>query len=122
MSRRKLQSMIVREKAASAISSARRNRLRAAHAALKEAVDRLVREYGVRRIVLIGSLAAEGRFGFHSDIDLAVEGLPDKLYFKALGELLLAAGEFDIDLIPLEGATERMRENIEKGKVLYEKG
>lgn len=61
------------------------------------------------------------RFGFHSDIDLCVEGLPDKLYFKAVGELLLTANEFEIDIIPFENLTQHMRELVETGEVLYEK-
>ncbi len=84
-------------------------------------INILIRKYHVRKIILIGSLTDKQRFGFHSDIDLCVEGLPDKLYFMAVGELLLEADEFNIDIIPLENATPKMKERVEKGRLLYRK-
>lgn len=103
------------------ISALRDQRFLKAQTVLKKLIHILVREYHVSKIILTGSLADKHRFGFHSDIDLCVEGLPDKLYFKAVGELLIEADEFDIDIVPLESITPEMRERIEKGKVLYEK-
>jgi predicted nucleotidyltransferase len=61
------------------------------------------------------------RFGFHSDIDLCVEGIPDNLYFQAAGETLLMTDEFDIDIIPFENLPPDKRELVMKGKILYEK-
>ncbi len=113
--------MVTLKDTKSSISALRGQRFLKAQVVLKKVIDILIREYRIKRIVLIGSLADENRFGFHSDIDLCVEGLPDKLYFKAVGEVLLAAEEFDIDIIPIEGATPEMKERIRKGKVLYEK-
>ncbi|MBI5639474.1 MAG: nucleotidyltransferase domain-containing protein [Nitrospirae bacterium] len=85
-------------------------------------MDILIREYHVKKIVLIGSLADESSFGFHSDIDLCVEGLSDKRYFEAVGKLISETGEFDIDIIPIENASPKMRDRIRLGKVIYEKG
>lgn len=79
----------------------------------------LVEKYHVKKIVLVGSCLNKDRFHFHSDIDLCVKGLEGCLYFQALGELLISAGEFDVNLIPMEDATERMKGYIEKGAVLY---
>ena len=103
------------------ITAARERRFSRALKVLKKAVDVLSREYHVGKIVLIGSLADKKRFGPHSDIDLCVEGIPDKRYFQAVGELLGLSGEFDIDLIPLEDATPEMKERVKEGKVVYEK-
>ncbi|MBI4653687.1 MAG: nucleotidyltransferase domain-containing protein [Nitrospirae bacterium] len=103
------------------ISTFRKQRFLRAQAVLKKAIDILINEYHANKIILIGSLADKHRFGFHSDIDLCVEGLPSEFYFKAVGELLLEADEFDIDIIPIEDATPKMRELIKNGKVLYEK-
>ena len=103
------------------ISIFRRRRFRAAQSVLKNAVDRLIKEYHVKKIILIGSLIDKDSFGVHSDIDLCVEGLPDSLYFKAVGELLSMSEDFEIDIIPLEDATPEMKTQAEKGKVLYEK-
>lgn len=92
-----------------------------ARAALKKIVNVLVQKYHVRKIILVGSLAEKSRFGFHSDIDLCVEGLPDKVYFQAVGELLLISDKFDIDIIPFENLAPNNYEMIRNGKVLYEK-
>lgn len=46
----------------------------------------LVERYGVRRVVLFGSLAW-GRFQATSDIDLAVEGLAPERFYRAGAEL-----------------------------------
>lgn len=113
--------MVTLKDATSSISALRDKRFLKAQALLKKVVNILIRDYHVNKIVLIGSLADKDRFGFNSDIDLCVEGLPDKLYFKAVGELLLEGGEFDIDIIPIEGATPQMRGCLKRGKVLYEK-
>ena len=75
----------------------------------------------MRKVVLVGSLNEKDRFGRHSDIDLCVEGIPPKKYFQVVGELLLEADEFDVDLVPIETATQRMMQSISAGKILYEK-
>ncbi len=105
----------------SSISALRNQRFLKAQAVLKRAIHILIRKYHVSRIILIGSLTDKHLFGFHSDIDLCVEGLPDNLYFQAVGELLLEAGEFDIDIVPIESVPPEMMDRIKKGKVLYEK-
>jgi len=113
--------MVTLKDTASSISALRKQRFLKAQSVLKKVINILIRKYNVRRIILIGSLVDKYRFGFHSDIDLCVEGLPDKLYFKAVGELLLEGDEFEIDIIPIESAAPKMRECFKKGKVLYEK-
>jgi predicted nucleotidyltransferase len=114
--------MVTVKNTASTISALRSQRFLQARAALKKAVDVLVEKYNVSKIMLIGSLLDRERFGFHSDIDLCVEGLPDKLYFKAVGELLLTADEFEIDIIPFENLPQNMKDLMKRGKVIYEKG
>jgi len=113
--------MITVKDTMSSISSLRVERFLKAHSMVKKLVNILVKKYHVSRIFLIGSLANKDRFGFHSDIDLCVEGLQDELYFAAVGELLSEAGEFDVDIIPFEGVAPEIKKRVEKGKVLYEK-
>lgn len=113
--------MVTLKDTAYSISALREQRFMKANAVLKKAMNILIRKYHVSKIILIGSLADKQRFGFHSDIDLCVEGIPAKLYFRAVGEVLLNADEFDIDIISLENATSKMRERVKRGKVLYEK-
>jgi predicted nucleotidyltransferase len=113
--------MVTLKDTASSISLSRNERFLKAQAVLKKLINIHIRKYHVNKIILIGSLADESRFGFHSDIDLYVEGLPDKLYFAALGELLMEAGEFDVDLITDNGVNSKMKERIREGRLLYEK-
>lgn len=103
----------------SGIHRQRERRYARARVLLEDLVRILVEKYHVKKIVLIASCLNKGCFHFHSDIDLCVKGLEGSLYFNALGELLIRAGEFDVDLIPIEEATERMKGYIEKGEVLY---
>ncbi len=98
----------------------RQNRYARARKAALRLTDILVKQYRARRVVLIGSLADAKRFGLHSDIDLAVEGLEGDRYLIALGELLESAEDFDVDLVPVENATPGMKTKISHGEVLYE--
>ena len=81
----------------------------------------LRRKYGATRIILVGSCANPEQFDFHSDIDLAVQGIAPDQFFKAAGEMLLSAEGFDVDLVPIESANARMLAAVKSGEVLYEK-
>ena len=107
------------ERLLSGIHRQRERRYIRARTLIEYLIRILVEKYHVKKIVLIGSCLNKDSFHFHSDIDLCVEGLEGSLYFQALGELLIMAGEFDVDLIPMEDATERMKGYIDKGEVLY---
>ncbi|MBI5198160.1 MAG: hypothetical protein HZA19_06075, partial [Nitrospirae bacterium] len=63
--------------------------------------DILVKNYRVKKVILYGSILRPGDFYERSDIVMAVEGLPKRLYFKALGELMFAS-KFDVDIKPME--------------------
>ncbi len=91
--------------------------------ALREAKylkDILVKEFPVEKVVLFGSVLEAGRFRDDSDIDIAVAGLPKKLYFRALARLMMESS-FEVDLKPVEDVSELLRQRIQKGKVIYEK-
>jgi len=66
--------------------------------------------YGVKRIILFGSLV-RGDFAAGSDSDLAVEGLLKTDFFRALGELNTMT-RFWVDLKPLEDLEPRFRERV----------
>ena len=67
----------------------------------KECAVTLHEDFSVRRVFLFGSLA-EGFFKMNSDIDLVVEGLSNRDYFKALCKVHHIADGFDVDILPLE--------------------
>ncbi|MGD9146966.1 MAG: nucleotidyltransferase domain-containing protein [Anaerolineae bacterium] len=50
----------------------------------RQAADLLRYEYGVDRVALFGSLVRSERFHTRSDIDLAVCGLDEKYYYRAV--------------------------------------
>lgn len=94
---------------------ARRERLRAA---LPLAVERLVREFGVRRVVVFGSLARD-EAGLESDVDLLVEGLPPERLFEASAALSRDL-DSEVDLVPAEAARpEVLRRALEEGQLLH---
>ena len=66
--------------------------------------------YGARRVWLFGSLVA-GQPKVDSDVDLAAEGVPTGIYFKALADL---TGLFQapVDLVRWEDAPESLRHRV----------
>jgi len=99
----------------------KKDRFQKARIVTEKLVSILAGKYGVKKIILIGSCLDEKHFHSHSDIDLCVEGLADSDYFRALGDLIAESEEFAVDLIPMEGATERMWNYYEGGEVIYER-
>jgi predicted nucleotidyltransferase len=70
----------------------------------------------VKSIVLFGSVARKEPVSDHFDIDIAVRGASR----FALLEAAAISDEYSVDLVQLEYASERMRENIEReGIPLY---
>lgn len=83
-------------------------------------IDLLVKELGVRRVVLFGSLRHQG-FDEWSDLDLAVEGLDSADYFEAMRRIEEIVEVATVDLVRMEEARERLRHRIEdEGEVLYD--
>ncbi len=58
----------------------------------------LARKYGVSRLLLFGSAAQEG--AVPRDIDLGVEGIDPKLFFRFLGDLICELS-MPVDLVDL---------------------
>jgi predicted nucleotidyltransferase len=82
---------------------------------------RLVREFGAKRVYLLGSLLDEEWVHDRSDIDLAVEGLEGGVYFKALASVweLLPAG-VELDLVLLERAWPGLARQVESEGMLLD--
>jgi len=83
------------------------HRVREAAAALKD-------RFGVERVVLFGSLAHHAWFVADSDVDLAVEGLPARDFWRAwrLAEDTIA--DRPVDLIDIETAPDSLRRAIDR--------
>jgi predicted nucleotidyltransferase len=59
----------------------------------------LKEQFGAQRVVLFGSLLEPQRMTWHSDLDLAVWGLPERDYFRAVATLIDVEPEFRVDLV-----------------------
>ncbi|MFZ1401435.1 MAG: nucleotidyltransferase domain-containing protein [Candidatus Promineifilaceae bacterium] len=75
-------------------------------------------QFKAEKVVVFGSLTNRELFHIRSDIDLAVWGLPDKAYLRALGLLLDLSPEFSVDLVPFKDATGSLRQVIESEGVV----
>lgn len=81
----------------------------------------LSKQYGVRKVILFGSITKPDRFSFHSDIDIAVEGLDEKDFLDAYGDVLVNSN-FKVDLIMIEKTGVKFKQRLKKeGKVIYER-
>ena len=80
----------------------------------RKASELLKTTYGVKQVVLFGSLSRDGIFDDHSDIDLAVEGLDEQEYYKALARLSDLDISSDIDLLMMEHTPPKVLDMILK--------
>lgn len=77
-----------------------------------KAADFLKSWYGVEEVYLFGSLLDTAAFSAHSDIDLAIRGMPISAYFHANGKLLDVIEGFDFDLVDLDACKPAVLESI----------
>ena len=81
----------------------------------RQAAQLLKASFGASRVVLFGSLLTQSRVHLHSDIDLAVWGMEERLYFKAVAQLQDIDPEFAIDLVEVQNAYPHIRAAIAQG-------
>jgi predicted nucleotidyltransferase len=86
-------------------------------AAAQAATQILHQEFGVERVAVFGSVLQEEMFYETSDLDLAVWGLAEAGYLRAVARLLRLS-EFSIDLVRVESARPYIQEAIAQGQVL----
>lgn len=88
----------------------------------EQMAERLVKQYGARRVILFGSVARQRRLRPDSDIDLAVEGMSTDDFYRIVGDLRTSQGR-GVDLLRLETARESFRKVIAlEGVVLAHDG
>lgn len=71
-------------------------------------------EFGARRVLVFGSLLQPRLFHERSDVDLAVWGLDERRYLRALARLLDLEPEIEVDLIEAEQARPELLHVIER--------
>jgi predicted nucleotidyltransferase len=79
---------------------------------VREAVSVLKSRFGVRRVILFGSLAYTSSSASVSDVDLAVEGLAADDYWRAWGLAEEVINDRPVDLVEMERAGEALRRAI----------
>ncbi len=68
---------------------------------------------GVCRVALFGSLARDDFFSHRSDIDLAIWGLDERLYFRMVSRLQALASDISVDLVMAEQASATLLQAID---------
>lgn len=84
----------------------------------RRAAALLKERFGVRQVAAFGSLAHEELFHHRSDVDLAVWGLDERRYYRAVGQLLYLDAEISMDLVRIEEARDTLRARIEKEGII----
>jgi len=84
-------------------------------------VKMIISRYSPKKIVQWGSLLFSEQFDENSDIDIAIEGIPDAAeYFALLGDAMKLT-RFSLDIVQLEKIEPEFAELILlKGKIIYE--
>lgn len=77
------------------------------------AADILRERFGVKRVVLFGSLVHEGCFTLWSDVDLAVWGLRPEDTFKAMAFLRDLDENIEVNLVDIQSCNPSLRAVIE---------
>ena len=91
---------------------------KAAKQKVQEIAELLIAEYPIQKIILFGSLV-KGNFHAESDLDLAVAGIPESLYFEALAKVNHISDR-PVDLKPLESLDEHfLKKVIATGECIY---
>lgn len=77
----------------------------------------VLKHHGARNVYLFGS-TAKNTMHKDSDIDMAVEGLPPEVFFKAMGEVHNILGR-PLDLIDLDEQNPFTQYIKQEGKLMY---
>ena len=87
---------------------------------LKPAIDFLYKN-GAREVYLFGSITDPQKFTEHSDIDIAVKGIPVERQLDLEGRLedILSGFEYDIIFLDVDGVREEIRERIAREAILW---
>lgn len=110
------------EKKENAKRLSRLKRLEKARRDFEAIVRMIIDRYAPRKIVQWGSLLVPEQFDENSDIDIAVEGVPEAERFFALLGDAMALTRFDLDIVQLEKIEPEFAELIiSKGKLIYER-
>ena len=84
--------------------------------------DMLYKDFGATQVAVFGSLTEPDAFSKWSDIDIAVWGIPNDKYFRAVSVASDISGLFKVDLVDFESSKGLFRERIQCQLIPIEKG
>ena len=79
----------------------------------KKAAEVLREKYGASRVILFGSLSYDSWFTPRSDIDLCVEGVSVKSFFRAESEIEEIASGYRLDLLDIRECSPELLKHVE---------
>jgi predicted nucleotidyltransferase len=79
----------------------------------RKAAEILYDKYCAKKVLVFGSLTNPEKFTKWSDIDLAVWGIPDDSFYKAVAEMISLNSEINIDLVDPEVCGDDLKRAIE---------
>lgn len=85
-----------------------------AWALARQASSLLREQFNASRVMVFGSLVRSGLFHLRSDVDLAVWGLDERVYYRAVSQLLSLDPSIEVDLVIAEEAPATLRAVIEE--------
>ena len=62
----------------------------------------LKQQFGVQKVMAFGSITQKNLYHLHSDLDLAVWGLDEKHYYRAVAKLLELDPDERVDLVRID--------------------
>ncbi|MFP4037496.1 MAG: nucleotidyltransferase family protein [Desulfobacteraceae bacterium] len=98
---------------AAADTKRRRQRLEHALEVARRASALLRQRFQAEQVVIFGSLLRPEHFSERSDVDLAVRGLADQDFLRAVAAVTSLDPEITIDLVAIEEASPSLRQRIE---------
>ena len=81
---------------------------------IKGLTEILKKDFGVKRVVLFGSLVAAPWLSPGSDVDLAVEGLDPREYWRAWKLAEDTIKDRMVDFVDIESVSDSLRQSIEQ--------
>ena len=83
----------------------------------KKIASILKEKYGAEKVIVFGSLLKKNKFHKRSDIDLAVKGIEDHIFYEAYGKIIGEYTDFEVDLIDMKDCKKSLLKVIkEEGK------
>ena len=84
----------------------------------KKAAQLLKKQFGVQKVMAFGSITQKDLYHLYSDLDIAVWGLDERHYYRAVAKLLELDPDERVDLVRIEDAGNSLRDVIHQEGVL----